>query len=416
MNRSSAQRLSNHKRTWLDIAWFVLLLVLLALIAREYWTGRFCSQMGVDFRGYYASAQVARQHGFAVVYDQELQKDVQSGLIYRCTISADQPPLYVAMPYFPVYVLLFWPFTLLDFTSSYILWLSLQLGMFLLYLWRFSKALGESAGLFRILQWGFCIPLVVNLYLGQINALLVILLGEFIIALSRGKKQTSGLWLSTLLVKPHMLILLVPGLLVSQNWSVLAGFMIGSVVIVGTSFLLAGVKGLASMLQLTFQFAGPLIQMPSGMMNWRALALNLGKVIPDWIGWLLAGVGAVVIFVLVMRRWRNPPFRSPTQLVWLVTITIFGTFILSWHAHFYMLMLVVPMLVYLDIMRVLTPSQLGAWMLGPPIIYAVAHLVCPALERNLFGMGMLALNVWMLLSGLKQTRVPTIGRGFTEQN
>jgi hypothetical protein len=393
----------NWNQTWLNLSWLFVFLVALVLIVQVFQKGEFCNQMGVDFRGFYASAQIARQHGFAAVYDQELQKDFQSALIYRCTVPADQPPLYVAMPYLPVYVLLFIPFTLFDFTSSYIVWISLQLGMFFFYLRHFPRALGERASTFRILQWGICIPLIVNLYLGQINALLAMLLGEFVIALSRRKKRTSGIWLSTLLIKPHVLILLVPGLLVSQNWTVLAGFAIGSVVILSASLVLAGVQGLASEIQLTYQFAGTLIQMPSGMMNWRSLALNLQAMIPAWIGWLIAGVGASVILVLVTRRWLNWQYKSPTQLVLHLVVTFFGTLIISWHSHFYMLMLAVPLLLYLDTRKVLLPYQLSAWLLGPPVTYAAAHLVSSSYERNLFGMGMLALNLLMLFSTLKRS-------------
>jgi hypothetical protein len=320
------------------------------------------------------------------------------------------------MPYLPVFVLLFLPFTLFDFTSSYIIWLSLQLGMFLFYLRHFPKAFGERASTFRILQWGICIPLIANLYLGQINAFLVVLFGEFVLALSRGKKRVSGLWLSTLLIKPHTLILLIPGLLVSQNWSLLAGFAIGSGVIIGASHLLAGFQGLASMLRLTYQFAGPLIQTASGMMNWRALALNLEAIIPPWTAWLIAGVGAIVIFGVVLRRGRHWRFRSSTQLVLLAVVTGFGTFIVSWHSHFYMLILLVPLLLYLDTRKVLTPNQLTAWLLGPPVIYISVHLLNPDLKHNLFGMGMLALNIWMLFSILKRPWDPISVGDYSGKN
>ncbi len=397
------KRYLTSKRTWLNLSWFLLFLILPAFIPQGYWRGHLCNQMGVDFRGYYASAQIAWHYGFSEVYNQEMQKDLQSTLIYSCPVPADQPPLFVGMPYLPVYVLLFLPFILFDFTHSYIIWTVLQLGIFLVYLWRFAKAFGERPTLFRILQLGVCIPLIANLYVGQINALLVMLLGEFVIAFSRGKKETSGVWLSTLLMKPHTLILLIPGLLVSQNWTVLVGFVLGSVVILSASLFLIGFQGIASMIQLTYQFAGPLIQNPSGMMNLRALALNLAGVIPSWIGWMIAGVGTSVILILVLHRWLHWRYRLPTQQVLIITASAFGTFMISWHSHFYMLMLVVPLLIYLDTRNVLTPYQLGIWLLGPPLIYVFAHLVNPALERNIFGMGMLVLNIFMFLSTLKQS-------------
>ena len=395
----------HRKPLWGNWLWAAIYLVLLLAVSKGLSNGTLCQQMGVDFRGYYASGQIARQHGLDAVYDQELQKAFQADLLYHCPTPAEDGPLYVAMPYFPPFVFFFIPFTFIDFTASFIVWISLQLGGFILYLHRFSKALGIKTNGFRLIQWGFGLPLISNLYVGQINALLVVFLGEFLLSLVRGNKRSSGLWLSLLLIKPHTLVLLLPGLLLSQNWQVLFGFSLGAGIILGSSLLLTGLEGMTSIYTITTQFAGSLIQTAAGMMNFRALGLNLAKVFAPWIGWSHS------------RGWHDidrlagasPMAERPggelhkTNFIALAATSL-GTLIVTWHSHFYMQMLLIPMLYALDQMQILPQKTVALWLLGPSLIYIAAHLIIPEFERNIFGLSMLGLNIYTLVGILKQIK------------
>jgi len=352
--------------------------------------------MGVDFRGYYASAQIAWQRGFAEIYNLETQAEYQSVLVYRCPIPTDQPPLPVAMPYLPLFAVIFLPLTALDLTTSYILWTVLNLTIFLLYLFRVSRALGVQISFWRMLQWGLCLPLIANLYLGQVNVILMVFLGEFGLAFSRSRAFTSGLILSALLVKPHVLILLLPGLILRRSWRVLLGFLAGSAILVGGSLLLSGWEGFSAMARLTYQFAGPLIQTAPTMMNWRSLALNLEQVIPGWLAWGAAACGAILIAGLVLRLWLRREATSSTQLLLLVTATYLGTLTVAWHSHFYMLVLLAPWLLCIYKQGVLPFKVAANWLLGPPLLYLVATLLSPAFVRNGFGLGMLAFAIVLL--------------------
>jgi hypothetical protein len=122
----------------------------------------------------------------------------------------------------------------------------------------------------------------------------------------------------------------------------------------------------------------------------------------------------MVIFGAVLRVWLRWKPSSSEQRVRLVAVTILGTFIVSWHSHFYMQMLVVPLLLYLDVHGTLAPGTRAAWLFGPPAIYAAVHLISPALESRLFGTGMLVLNTWMLLRigrNLKPSEDPRVANG-----
>ena len=80
----------------------------------------------------------------------------------------------------------------------------------------------------------------------------------------------------------------------------------------------------------------------------------------------------------------------------LILATYAGTCAVTWHAHFYLLMPLIPLLAYLDGRRLLPAGVLAAWLLGPPLVYLLAYLLNPQLARNGFGMGMLALDLLLV--------------------
>jgi hypothetical protein len=384
-------------RRWLDIAWVILMGVLLMYAYNLYRSGWLCAYMGTDFRGYYASAQIALQHGFADVYDPQLQGEFQSALRHRCPDPAyPQPMPQVSMPYLPVFVLFFLPLTLFDFTTSYLVWVAFNLAALLVYLVYFSRTLGEKIASFRLIQWVICIPVISNLFLGQMNLWLVVCLGEFIRLMMRGWRVRSGYWLGGMLIKPHTLILLLPGLVLSQNWVLLLGFLTSLLVVLGSSLLLAGPQGMTASALLMVKFAGPLIQTAPTMMNYRALALYLEQYLPTWFAWATAFAAMGLATLVVLRFWRKKVANSPYRFALLMLATLAGTFLVTWHSHFYLLMCLIPILLYLDQNQELPLGIFSAWLFGPFILYGVIDLLRPDILRNLFGLGMLALNQFLL--------------------
>jgi hypothetical protein len=388
--------LSDHASRLLDWAWLVMMLVLLVLAMFAFNTRDLCAYMGTDYRGYYTSAQIALERGFASVYDHDIQVEYQSLLSHPCAAESLPPMERVSMPYQPVFVLLFLPMTAFGFTSGYVLWVALNLGVIYIYLLRFSKALSVSLTTFRLLQWLVCLPMITNLYLGQMNVFLMVCLAEFTLALIKGQQLRSGMWLGGLLIKPHTLVLLMPGLLLSRRWGVVRGFLSGSLVIVGGSIAISGLDGVRSSLELAVSFAGPLIQTASTMMNWRALALNLSGFIPDWIAWMMALAGMALVAVLVLYLWLRRSRQPEVGVVLLVLATYAGTLTVAWHSHFYLLVPLIPLLVFLDGRKILSLNVRLAWLFGPPLWYMLVYVLDPSSARNWFGLGMLALSLYLL--------------------
>lgn len=382
---------------WLDRAWLVLLVILAAYSFNLYRSGRYCSFLGTDFRGYYAAAQIARQRGFAEVYNQHTQEQYQAALAYRCPDGSQAPPLLsVSMPYLPVFVLVYLPFTYLDLTSAYLIWTIFNLAALYFYLGRFTSLLGKRASFMRTLQWSLCLPVFSNLVLGQMNVFPMICLGEYVLANVGGRRYLAGFWLGGMLVKPHTLMLLLPGLVIRKNWTGLAGFLSSALAVSLASTLLGGWQGVWSAVQLAARFSGSLIQTGPTMMNFRALALNLEAVLPAWLAWAVAICGMVLVVGYTFYLWKRPSSATGLGFIFLTVATFAATFATTWHSHFYYLMLLLPCMLALDTKQAISPAWRWAWMVGPPLTYALLYLANPQQARSGFGLGMLALNLLLL--------------------
>jgi hypothetical protein len=381
-------------RRWLDRAWWAWLILVLIYVFNYARSGNLCRYSATDFRGYYASAQIARQHGFARVYHQPTQEAFQANLHLRCpdgTLAA--PPLMVTMPYLPAFVILLLPLPAVEFSSAYWIWTLFNLVALALYCWRFCRALAGKVSGLKLFQWLICLPLLATLALGQMNVFLVICLGEFTLRLHQGKELSSGLWLSGMLLKPHTLILFLPGLALGRRGRPLAGFLGGSGAIMAASLWMAGAQGMGEMLQAVGDFASPAFETAPTMMNWRALALNLSASMPSGLAWGIAAAGMILVGALCLSLWRSAA-RTPSQRqIVLIAATYAATCSIAWHSHFYMLLPMIPFLLYLDEQNRVPHGLFALWTWGPPLLYFLLAWAAPELARSGLGLGMLGLNL-----------------------
>ncbi|MCU0488585.1 MAG: DUF2029 domain-containing protein [Anaerolineales bacterium] len=387
---------------WLNRAWLLLFGLFLAVIGVIYFRPENCVLLATDFRGYYATAQIILQHGFAAAYDPQLQQAYQAALPIRCldgTLAG--PALDVMVPYLPVFVLALLPWQAFDFSAAYVVWSVINLVVLALYLRFLTARLAVRPGWLRLLQWLVCLPVLANLALGQINVLWVIGLGEFACEMIAGKPGRAGLWSGLLLLKPHVLILLLPGLLAARQWRALAGFGASLSILVGASWALAGVEGLRGMFSVVSEFAGPEFLSAPAMMNWRALALNLAQVIPGRAAWGIAASGMGLTAAWVIWSWGRAgrkPF-SVESFLFLVLISLAGACAVSWHSNLYMLIgLLVPLLV-LDGRDRIPAGLRWLWIGGPPFLFGILSLGDPPGARSGLGIGLLVFNLCLIAWG-----------------
>ncbi len=267
--------------------------------------------------------------------------------------------------------------------------------VFLLYLIRFSLALAGRLEVLRLAQWALCFPVMANVFLGQINFLLVIALGEFFLASRRGRPFVAGLWLAVLLIKPHVLILLLPGLLLARRWKTLLGFGVGGFALLLASLLLVGTSGLQAGMAVVRSFAGETFASLPEMMNARGLAFNLERVLPSWIAWGLAAALMIATALVVLSRWRR--FPLPDRSLWLMLATLAGTCVAAWHANLYLWVMLVPFLLALDSRGELPLAYLAVWAFGPAVVFFAVYLLSPALAQPALAMAMLAANIALVV-------------------
>jgi hypothetical protein len=366
--------------------------------------GQACGNLATDFRGYYATGLIAQEQGLAAIYDPRLQGEAQSTLLLNCPDGTQTPPrLNVLVPYLPIFHLLFLPLPALGFTNAYAAWSLFGLLVFILYLRRFSIALSGRVEALRLAQWALCFPMLANVFLGQINFLLVIALGEFFLASRRGRPLLAGLWLASLLIKPHVLILLLPGLLLARRWKTLLGFGLVGFALLALSLLLVGTSGLQADMALVRSFAGPTIASLPEMMNARGLAFNLGRVLPSWTAWGLAAALMIATALVVLLRWRRTP--RPDRSLWLMLATLAGTCVVTWHANLYLWVMLAPFLLALDSRRELPLAYLVIWAFGPAVVFIPVYLLNPALAEPALAMAMLAANIAVVVDAGRRMRV-----------
>jgi len=383
--------------TWRGF-WLILLVIFLAYAGLEARLGRLCAYMGTDYRGYYASGQSIWQRGFAEVYDQAIQSEFQAGLRYACPeAELPQPAPLASVPYLPIFLLSILPLPVFEFTASYLAWAALNLLILLAYLVYFLHALDGKLSVSRFLQWVIVLPVLANLYLGQSNAWLVICLGEFFLAQQRNRNAISGLWLAGLALKPHTLVLLIPGLIIGRQWRSLVGFSTGLLVLLAASVLLAGVEGVLAATSLLVKFAGPLIQTVPGMINLRALVFNLEPWLPGRLLWGTTIVTAVGLLLIVGYLWVKERKGARDATAWLLLATLSGTLVLTLHSHFYLLMMLLPLFIFLDSQGLIPWPIRSLWCLGPPIIGLLLYLFMPEWIRPGIGMSYLALCIFLTL-------------------
>jgi hypothetical protein len=80
-------------------------------------------------------------------------------------------------------------------------------------------------------------------------------------------------------------------------------------------------------------------------------------------------------------------------MLFLILATYAATCSIAWHSHFYMLLPMIPFLIYLDGQKRVPTGIFALWVWGPPLLYFLLAWVAPGLARNGLGLGMLGLNL-----------------------
>ena len=211
-------------------------------------------------------------------------------------------------------------------------------------------------------------PIIINLTEGQVEVFLVVCMGEFIRNALSQKPLLSGLWLGGLLLKPQLLIIIIPILIIQKNWKVLSGFCMSSGVIIGSSVILSGTQGLKLLIDLWTKFgSGIATSSPNSMINWRMLAVNLDS----WFGWIIAGLGIVLTLLAVYSLVSSNYSYGTSQWVMSMLGIFSATLAITWHSHFHMAVVLIPFLIFCTTFQMLNKKVVLFWAVSTPVILMV---------------------------------------------
>ena len=338
------------------------------------------SAFGGDYLAFWSAGKVADEKGYSEVYDLKNLKSVQLqelnelGLLEKIDAFAYSP---IPAPLLPVFIFPFQVLSKINFEPSYWVWTFINLMVLIGYLIFFTKKIAPGnlekvPGKKLILLMLISYPVWINFSEGQVEVLLVVCAGEFIRQAINKKPLLSGLWLGGLLLKPQLLILIVPMLLFMRYWKAFFAFFLSSFALLVTSFLLSGFTGIKAMINMWFGFStGMATNAPEAMINWRMIGLNLNNLFNTSIGWVITGLGMALtvglVYTLIKER---PSYGNPAWIVSMAAV-ISATLAVTWHSHYHMAVVLIPFLIYGSQFNLFPYKIVFAWATTTTVLFLI---------------------------------------------
>jgi len=358
---------------------FIILVCFYLLVVNKWFIkGSFYSEYGADYLAYWSAGKIADQYGYTEIYNLDKLETEQVQALESLGIpleTEDSSFSILPVAYFSVFVVPFQILSKMDLVRGYWLWTVLNFILMTGYLLYFLRSVFPEKDLFQkglllIVPILFSYTVISNFAIGQVEVLLVICAGEFIRNALNKKPFISGLWLGGMLIKPQVLILILPIILIMRNWKVFKGFLVTSAVLLGASFILSGFEGTKALINLwTVYSEGLSTGHPEAMINWRMVGLNLNQIFNIRLGWVITTVGiALTALALYFLVRRTPPLGSAA---WVMTMLgIFSaTLAITWHAHHHMGMVLIPFLLYASLKKLIPDNVFASWWLVTNIVW-----------------------------------------------
>jgi len=302
-----------------------------------------CEYIGYDYCAYWSAGKIMNAHSIADVYNLERLAQYQKPL-YPSIVGFSEPYIPVELPYLPVFILPFQLLSLINLPVSFLVWTIINLLGFILYIRFFIKHWDKTSGTPQLIIMAlFALPIYKNVHYGQLNIWLGICAGEFFRMFLSGKTFKAGIWLGGGLLKPQLLILILPFLLIKKSIKALGGFAVSTSVVIAISFGLVGTEGFIALKNILLSSAeGAATSNPQFMMNWRMLGWHIGSFTSSNIGWTVAITGSIITALTALIIFsKNQPKNQEFD-----ALAIFGVFsatcLATWHAHSHMALILVP--------------------------------------------------------------------------
>lgn len=309
--------------------------------------------IGVDFGFFWAHAQVFAHGDLAGLYSLGAAAPYRDALAaYSSLPSVPMPPGPVPFP--PIYAWLISPMVMLSAPVAFAIWTVINAFAAVALAWRAASFYPIERRLLAAILVLVSTAVMFSLWFGQPQLFLALAVGEAFIAFRKGRDMTAGFLLAVVLFKPQYLVLIIPLLIWKRRWNAIAGLLLGGLVILVASIVVAGPATFGAYVTTLFDSAtasgGALLTAvaPDVMVNWRALVLGVPLDIPGSgrVAITLALSSATVIAVVL--AWRGPWQPSGPHFAGQMTLLGVGTILTAWHSHIHgVAMIAVPLAAFL---------------------------------------------------------------------
>ena len=335
---------------------------------------------GLDYLAFWSAGKIAYDKGYPEIYDLEKLRSTQTQVLETRGILEKGGESNISPFPAPIFSFFVLPFQLLSRVNpklSYWIWTSFNLALLIGYLIFFlrktlpvNSPLSSTKRMLLLMLLSF--PMIVSLTEGQVEVFLVVCMGEFIRYALNKKPLPSGIWLGGLLLKPQLLIIIIPILIIQKNWKVLIGFFASSGVIIGSSLILSGYEGMKSLIDLWTRFSsGIATSSPERMINWRMVAVNLNSS----LGWVIAILGMALTILAIYFLVKQKTIYGTSQWVMIMLGIFSATLAITWHSHYHMAVVLIPFLLYCSLSQMLTKKVVLFWAIVTPVILIAMNII-----------------------------------------
>ena len=361
---------------WRNLALAAILIAYLAEMGLDVAWGNICGHLGADYCAFWSAGHIANNFGYREIYNLDLLSQIQKSNFP----TFGDPSFFAVAPiaYLPVFIL---PFQLLAYLSpaqGFFIWAFLNIAVLIYYLRYFiAKTTQNKLATRLLLMMVLSLPVYWNLLNGQVNLWLMICVGEFFRASIDNKPFRAGLWLAGLLLKPQLLIFIIPALLLQRSYKTISAWMASSALLGGISILLIGASGWENLFRVWLGFSkGMATNDVEVMMNWRMLGTHLAILLSQNVGWTIAGIGILFTIGAVFYLWRKRiPLQSLSYSKAMLG-TLAATCLVAWHSHIHTAMILIPVLIFLNYCENSLPKNLVEWWVFlPTSIYFVSTIL-----------------------------------------
>lgn len=278
-----------------------------------------------DFILFYSVGRLLNEYPPSDLYNFDVQKKVMHS-VFELKNGREYTPL----PYPPFVDMFFRPFALLPFSTAYVLWLGISLCLYVAGLRLLTRHFFPDNVHWRSLIFCFAFSFFPFLWImmgGQIPTVAFISLALAVWADNVERPILSGLALSLCLYKPTLLILMLPMLLVTRRYKILAGFAGGAAVLIGSATLIEGTSVWSGYLRMIFSFGSA----AADGHGYRVLRYYMdlfafSSMLPGGRSWPLAAIlltGASLAAATLLWIWAKGARLggSVNSAIWAVTLT-----------------------------------------------------------------------------------------------